>query len=216
MRAMHSCTIIHYEVLGDLQSQVMIAPPRGYKLLRAGISKETDWSAILGAPSGCWMDTYGRRRILLWRTFDESPELAPLAFGMMNPSIATHEEVDNTVRRTIGYAKRERAGGTIVVNRSPYIATDQDYLERQFRGGIDVFTHEANRVAWQVAAALSSKLIAAWGTPRGSWWREASKYEKELLAPFAGNVFSIGPVAKSGEPKHPLYLKSDAPLLHFL
>ena len=88
----------------------MISPPSGYKLLREGVSKETDWSAILGAPSGCWMDEYERRRILLWRTFEEDAALAPLALGMMNPSYARHDRVDNTVTRCIGYGRRERAG----------------------------------------------------------------------------------------------------------
>lgn len=192
----------------------MISPPSGYKLLREGTSNATDWSEILGAPNGCWMDEYNRRRVLLWRTFD-GPDgaLAPLAFGMMNPSYATHERVDNTVTRCIGYGKRERAGGLIVVNMAPYIATYQDELERAFRGGVDVLDGSANLIAWQVAALLASKLVAAWGSPKGSWWKAAKLNGNTLLQPFGDRIFTIGAVAKSGEPKHPLRLRADEPFL---
>jgi len=200
-----------------------VQPPPGYAALLVGEPRPGDWSAPLGAPSGCWMSEEVNPRtgqpacrVLLWRTFMcegctvDSP---PDAYGMMNPSTATHEALDPTVRRVIGYCDRDYAGGLIVVNRSPWRATDQDDLERDHLGGADVLRVEANAAAWAVAASLARRLILAWGTPRGSWPEKVRAHDAALLAPFSGRTFTIGRLSKQGQPRHPLYLPGDEPML---
>src|SRR5687767_7058306 len=96
-----------------------VDPPAGFRRELDGKSLEGDWSGCLGAPSGCWLSDDNAYRTLLWRTFQDVGFLQrpPLVFGMMNPSTATHLLLDPTVRRCLGFARREGAGGIIVVNR---------------------------------------------------------------------------------------------------
>lgn len=198
-----------------------IFPPTGFRReLALGLSLEPRWSDVLGAAAGCWSSEQINPvtglpawRTLLWRTFPGASG-APLAFGMMNPSVADHLATDPTVRKCIAYARREGAGGLIVVNRSPWRATLQKDLEAEHLCGRDVLRTAENAAAWAVAARLASRLVLAWGTPRGTWPAKArGEHDAALLAPWRGRAFTIGPVAKSGEPRHPLYLRADAPLL---
>lgn len=199
-----------------------LQPPEGFRTALNGMLLADHWSSALGAPNGCWcsMELHPVTglpawRTLLWRSFIGFPGL-PLAFGMMNPSTADHMQTDPTVRKCIGYARREGAGGLIVVNRSPWRATYQEDLEAEHLSGRDVLWTEANAAAWAVAASLASKLVLAWGTPKGTWPEKArGPHDAALLAPWAGRAFTLGPLAKSGEPKHPLYLHGDIPLLAY-
>lgn len=194
----------------------LIRPPPGFHAeLAIGLSLESRWSDVLGTSAGCWLSDCGRYRTLLWRTFSGA-SAEPLVFGMMNPSTADHMQTDPTVRKCIAYARREGAGGLIVVNRSPRRATYQEDLEAEHLSGRDVLRTEANAAAWAVAAELASKLVLAWGTPKGTWAEKArGDHDAALLAPWTGRVFTLGPLAKSGEPKHPLYLRGDIPLLEY-
>lgn len=199
-----------------------LQPPAGFRVELDGTSSPDEWSAVLGARNGCWSSEELHPvtglplvRLLLWRTFTER-STAPLAFGMMNPSQATHLRTDQTVRKDISYARREGAGGLIVVNRSPWRATLQADLEAAHLSGRDVLRTAENAAAWAVAAELASKLVLAWGTPKGTWPEKArGAHDAALLAPWAGRVFTLGPLAKSGEPRHPLYLRGDVPLLAY-
>jgi hypothetical protein len=188
----------------------VIRPPVGFRAALNGLLLADHWSSALGAPNGCWhsgelhpVTGQPAWRTLLWRTFGGFGG-SPLAFGMMNPSTADHMETDPTVRKCIAYARREGASGLIVVNRSPWRATYQENLEAEHLAERDVLRTAENAVAWAVAAELASKLVLAWGTPKGTWPEKArGAHDAALLAPWAGRVFTIGPLAKSGEPKPP-------------
>ena len=52
-----------------------------------------------------------------------------MLFVMLNPSVADAVENDPTIRRCIGYAKREGFGMLEVVNLFAFISTDPDGLK---------------------------------------------------------------------------------------
>lgn len=68
----------------------------------------------------------GRYRYRLWRTW--APELPRMAWIMLNPSTADAEVDDPTIRRCVGFAKREGCGGIEVVNLYAYRSTDPSVL----------------------------------------------------------------------------------------
>src|SRR5262245_2217921 len=125
--------------------------PKGYELMVAPEAPGFTWAKELGGAAGCWLSKDKLYRVLLWRQWDERP---PIAFGMMNPSTADHLNVDPTVRRCISFAKREGAGGLVVINRSPWRATLPADLEAAFRAGKDVLRSLENAEAWAVAASI--------------------------------------------------------------
>jgi len=113
---------------------------------------------------------------------------------MLNPSDATHEIDDPTIRRCIGFAKREGYGGLVVRNlfafRTPYPA--KLILQNDPVGPENPMVL-AHKVVHEIA-------IAAWGIV-------PPKLRKKMpLTPTVGACFGT---TKEGWPKHPLYLKSD-------
>ena len=78
-------------------------------------------------------------RYLLWRVWESSKPL--LVWVLLNPSTATHEVLDPTVRRCIGWAKRGDFGGVVILNAYAYRATEpKDMLASADRidGGNDI------------------------------------------------------------------------------
>jgi hypothetical protein len=183
------------------------------QLVLAGAVRNNAWSAPLGRESGAWFpwsegggENY---RTLLWRTFEVNSERAPLVFCMLNPSTATETEDDPTIRRCIGFAKRERAGGMIVVNLSPWRATDPRDLEKVQRAGVDVLLSDANRHAMQTARHYG-RFVLAWGAHVRPWMDRAARTARCI----AGDPLCLGKT-KHGEPRHPLMLRADTPLVSY-
>lgn len=126
-------------------------------------------------------------------------------FVMLNPSTADGTEDDPTIRRCVGFARREGCGSLTVVNQFAYRATSPDEL---MRVSVERRRGPGNRASWDMALAEEPELIvAAWGnwfhagTKRGGPWR----FEPCL------NVQALG-VTRIGDPCHPLYLAADAKL----
>ena len=140
----------------------------------------------------------GAYRYLLARTWDRDRPHLP--FIMLNPSTADHDEDDPTIRRCIGFAKREGFGGIVVVNLFALRSTDPAAL----------FSHPdpvgpLNDEALEVIADDHDFAVAAWGAHlMAARRRDAIK----LIFP---RLKCLGRT-KHGEPRHPLYVRSDAPL----
>jgi hypothetical protein len=150
-----------------------------------------------------------RWRWWLERRWDGRPIGSPgivAAIGM-NPSTADEAADDPTVAGIMWRARhRWGAGGCVMLNAFAYRATDKArLLEVTDPVGAE------NDTAIRFHAARASLLLAAWGRPP---------------APLAGRgaevaslLRSIGLRAKclgwnaDGSPKHPLYIRRDAPLL---
>ena len=142
---------------------------------------------------------------MLWRTFDGT--VSPIAFCMLNPSTADANIDDPTITRCCGFARREGAGGIIVVNLSPWRATDPRDLERAHQAREDVLWEDHNVDAVATAWRLSSKFVVAWGAGILPWMNRAALTVRRA----APERYCLGKT-KSGEPRHPLYLARATPL----
>lgn len=142
----------------------------------------------------------GRYRYSLTRRWGDGPTCV---FIMLNPSTADAEKDDPTIRRCIGFARREGCGSLVVVNLYAFRATKPKDLwaaDPSARiGGPDAET------AFFKAAADADILIAAWGaaTKRAEHW---------IVERYRDRLMCLGKT-KEGHPRHPLYVRNDAPLI---
>lgn len=147
----------------------------------------------------------GKYRYWLERQWSTVP---PLAFVMLNPSTADAEIDDPTIRRCMAFAKRERAGGIVVVNLFGLRATDPSELER-----VEDPFGRANIEALGAVLVSQWKVVCAWGAHReaivpGHVLRKRAK-------DCAARLWCLGKT-KDGHPRHPLYLPSNQPLEAYL
>lgn len=145
----------------------------------------------------------GRYRYALHRKWDES--LPTLAWCMLNPSTADASIDDPTIRRCITFAKREGCGSIAVINLFAWRATDPDQLPivaAAKAGPLNESVVEVN--------VRGRRVVVAWGAHDAA---EPSAVHPmlALLQQHADEVLCLG-TTKSGAPRHPLYVRSDAPL----
>lgn len=165
-----------------------------------------------------WLSDDGRLRYALGRTWGPA---APLGFVMLNPSKANHLDDDPTIRRCVGFAKREGAGGIVVCNVSPLRATDPADLYREAEANADLglVTGYYSIVADELRPC--SRIVLGWGAMAG-----ASIAARMRLQMYAGALclrlrdehhalWCLGTSA-DGSPRHPLYLAAAAPLVEWL
>jgi hypothetical protein len=129
-------------------------------------------------------------------------------FLMLNPSTATATADDPTIRRCIGYARREGCNALTVVNLFALRATNPAHLlphpdpvgERN-----DEFI---------VKHCLPGRLVvAAWGYQRRVGPPRAL-HVRRLLADSGVDLQCLGKTL-TGEPRHPLFVRADAPLIRY-
>ena len=145
-------------------------------------------------------------RYSLVRRWDEG--LPRVCFCMLNPSTADESQNDPTVRRAIGYALDRGFGSIEIVNAFALRSTDPKGLKRAIETGVDPIGPR-NDEAIRRAAARAETVVAAWGTHATLLDRDRAV--RRLLASHDRCV-ALGLTA-SGLPRHPLYLRSDAPFV---
>lgn len=152
----------------------------------------------------------GPYRYKLVRTW--GPAL-PLGFIMMNPSTADSRADDPTIRRCVGFAAREHAGGIIVTNLLPWRATDPRALREAMRAGHDVSSAPENQRYIAGMIGSCSRVVAAWGALSALSWTvdEAKQMIGDGGAPICAALWCFG-VTKEGHPRHPLMVRRDQPL----
>lgn len=145
----------------------------------------------------------GRYRYVLTRTWDAA--LPVLVFCMLNPSTADEWEDDPTIRRCMGFARREGCGGIAVVNLFAWRSTNPDKLPLldADKAGPDNTEHVARTVKGR-------RVIVAYGAHFSAHPFVALPF-LELLRSNAVSIHCLG-TTKSGAPRHPLYVRGDAPL----
>lgn len=148
----------------------------------------------------------GNYRYWLERKWGRS---APLVFVMLNPSTADASEDDPTIRRCIGFAKRERAGGIVVVNLFALRATDPKELDTA-DDPIGPGNTRAIGEALLMAATTTGFLVCAWGANKNA--PDEAERLRRRAKDFLVELVCLGQT-KSGAPKHPLYIKADQPLV---
>lgn len=132
-----------------------------------------------------------------------------LPFVMLNPSTADASVDDPTIRRCMGFARREGAGGVIVVNLFAFRSTSpRNLLLTDDPVGPDNDTALVHIAQESIATNLP--IICAWGTL--GFARAIAV--KSLLMQFGPRLVCLGKT-KDGHPRHPLYVRGDQPLEPF-
>ncbi|MER5302216.1 DUF1643 domain-containing protein [Streptomyces lasiicapitis] len=157
-------------------------------------------------PLGTAVFNTGRtHRYLLTRRWDRKLPLA--VFVMLNPSTAGARDTDPTVTRCRSFAERERAGGLAIVNLFARCATDPAALQTDpdpVGAYADSFLDHT--------VAESPLVIAAWGT-HGTLHGRADQVTERLWR--RGIALRCFGTTRGGQPRHPLYLRSDTPLVPY-
>ncbi len=142
----------------------------------------------------------GKYRYRLSREWDAAAN--KMTFVMLNPSTADATLDDPTIRRCIGFARRDGFGGIHVVNLYAFRATDPKDMKRA-TDPVGPDNDAMLRFAFAMAADQGAPVIAAWGA-------QADPHRVLEVRSLMGDadVYSLG-VTKGGHPKHPLYLRAD-------
>lgn len=141
----------------------------------------------------------GTYRYSLTREWSDGPRAL---FVMLNPSVADHEMDDPTIRRAISFAKREHCGSLEVVNLFALRATNPAELA-QHPAPIGPLNERAILDAVERAAVI----VVAWGSHPLAM-RRALLLPRHVLE----RSVCLGKT-KGGAPRHPLYVRADAPLV---
>lgn len=171
--------------------------------------------------SGC-----GTYRALLSRDLKPTRGATTCVFIMLNPSTADAETDDPTIRRCMGFARREHCSQLLVVNlfalRSP---STSDLLKAVDPIGPDADVPidyalscvESRSMKKAFPDVVHGKVICGWGAPFGPEWfrnlrRERISSVLKLADGWNVELLALG-TTKHGAPRHPLYVRNDEPLV---
>lgn len=146
----------------------------------------------------------GKYRYDLTRRWGSGPNMG---FVMLNPSTADADVDDPTIRRCIGFAKREGCDGIVVVNLFPLRATDPTVLWATRYP--DRFGPDSDTELQRHLIMVDGPLVEAWGGDAATRGGEAV----EMTLRYLGSRLMCLGKTKDGHPRHPLYVKGDAPLM---
>ena len=145
--------------------------------------------------SGAVFSDCRKYRYALWRMWIEHKPIA-MIIGL-NPSTAGHTRNDPTITRCISFARSWGYGGVCVTNLFGFRATSPTQLKAHhdpIGKENDAWVHEMAK-----GAAIT---VAAWGN-HGKFLNRSLE-----ILPSLDQLHCIK-MNKSGEPAHPLYLKSE-------
>lgn len=143
----------------------------------------------------------GLYRYSLTRIWDRWRGL--MVFVMLNPSTADADLDDPTIRRCVGFAKREGFGGVAVINLYAGRATKPaDLFRMGYPNGGDQHYH------WSLWLLRENRVVCGWGANA----LDATEDEFYRFARSLGVTLWCLGKTKGGKPKHPLYLRGDTPL----
>ena len=144
------------------------------------------------------------------RLRDEGPGKT-MAFVMLNPSTADHTKDDPTIRRCIGFAKREDCRDLLVINLFALRATDPAKLKYHNDPiGPENDAYIAEVASWIQATGV---LVCAWG--QGGRLRNRGNQVWRNLVQKGVDPYCLAKSA-GGDPCHPLYLRKDLPLQKYV
>lgn len=139
---------------------------------------------------------------------DEAASVAArrMTFVMLNPSTADASVDDPTIRRCLGFARREGCALLTVVNLYALRATDPRALWSH-PDPVGPRNDAFLRAAVSDAGWYDGIMVAAWGV----------NARADRVATLRGilnglPIWALG-LTKDGSPRHPLYVRGDAPLV---
>jgi hypothetical protein len=148
-----------------------------------------------------------------WRSFKDDAgtpyeEPKTCLFVMLNPSTATADLDDPTIRRCVGFARRLKYERLEVVNLFAWRATSpRDILRMSFSTGFDPVGFR-NLDYVTSAASNAGLIICAWGAHGSHLGQDETVRGWMAHRPQCALGFT-----KHGAPAHPLYLPVDAKLV---
>jgi hypothetical protein len=151
-------------------------------------------------------------RYWLTREWCESPT-SRLVWVMLNPSTADANVDDPTIRRVVGFSKREEAHAAMVLNVWALRATDPKDLHAR-RGAF-----EPENLEYIERLVDGQKVVVAWGSSVAVG--PGLSKVRQILQRKAASVWCLGytkghgPKRLGRQPRHPLYLRADTPLEPF-
>jgi len=166
-----------------------------------------DVDEAVAYPRGATFSPCGTYRYTLTRRWADGPNV--LTWVMLNPSTATAEKDDATIRRCIGFSRLWGYAGLLVVNLFAFRATKPAdlivHLRESGRTPGPDRVIEPENLSWIAAVARRpGPIVAAWG----AWARRIPGIDVELrriraMARNSGEWVCLG-VTATGEPRHPL------------
>ena len=144
----------------------------------------------------------GQYRYTLWRIWDN--ELPLVMFLMLNPSTADGKKDDPTIKKCMAYAKAWGCGGIWVGNLYAYRSSSPSVLNivnDPIGPKCDLYLEKM--------AKKCDLIIAAWGN------NNPSKGRVNQVRNIVGGNLDCLEISKSGQPKHPLYLKKNLRPIRF-
>ena len=157
-----------------------------------------------------------RYRYLLWRQWDFlDPEPVYMAFIGLNPSTADESKNDPTIRRCIGFAKREGYAGLYMLNLFAYRATQPSVM----MAAEDPIGPDNDRVIADYVE-VAGKAVACWGGDGGFDYRDLAvsrllRSSRHAKTRTIGEVLWCLGTTAGGYPRHPLYVRGNAPLVRY-
>lgn len=162
----------------------------------------------------------GRYRYALERRIPDvvGPNLVWL---MLNPSTADATEDDHTIRKVMGFTRRNGCAVALVVNLFAWRETDSKAVAKMLRMSAPGAVHERramlegplNREAIMQACALTDAVVCAWGA--APWAREQASRVLDWIKAAPVRRLCLG-TTKAGDPLHPLMPSYDGhPLVPF-
>lgn len=133
----------------------------------------------------------------------------PLVCIGVNPSTASPESLDNTVRQMKSRALALGYDSWIALNLYSQRATNPDKLHTSLHNPI----HQASLQAIKKEIPPNCHIWAAWGAliEKRPYLKDCLKDIREILGSDC-HWFTIGKRSKAGHPHHPLYLAKNQPL----
>jgi len=153
--------------------------------------------------TGAVISPCGQYRYHLWRIWNE--DLPTMVWVMLNPSTADATEDDPTIRRCIGFAKREGCGSISVKNVFALRSTDPSALAKH---ADPIGPDNYNWLIHSRGVSLLTISVAGWGARRPEK-RLATGYKQAEAAMRICDAYCFGKT-KGGDPRHPLYLPKNA------
>ena len=148
-------------------------------------------------------------RYHLVRHWDDGAQ--PLPIIMLNPSIADASIDDPTIKRCMAFARREMFGGIRVFNLFAFRATDP---AKMMAAGDPIGPENDQHIEDALDRSASSRLpvLAAWGVSGKHLGR--AQAVMAMAKRIGANMQCLGKT-QGGDPRHPLYVKRDSPLIPF-
>lgn len=148
----------------------------------------------------------GYRYVLHRKLSDDNPRRA--CFLMLNPSTATEEQDDQTIRKCKSFAESWGYGQLTVVNLFALRATKPRSLKLSARP-----IGELNDDAILLHTSIADLIVCAWGIHGDLYGRDRTV--TDMLLSRGHELHCVG-LTKGGHPRHPLFApKISAPLPYY-